>query len=99
MYGIPQRGGKIWNRDDWFPIEGESKWPYALRMMTEGHTVLDAFLTCACAQVSSGDAGRMGGMHGLGAGAGRGNGMHMCVRSGMRGGGEWMDRMEGHTDA
>lgn len=48
---VPQRGGKVFNRDDWSHMPTESWRDYAKRLCTEGHTVPDAFLTCACAQV------------------------------------------------
>ena len=48
---MPQRGGRLINRDDWLPMRGEGKKHYALRLMREGHTMPDAFMTCACAQI------------------------------------------------
>ncbi|GAX84439.1 hypothetical protein CEUSTIGMA_g11859.t1 [Chlamydomonas eustigma] len=48
---VPQRGGKFFNKDDWFPMEGEPILGYFKRLMFEGHTVIDAFMICACAQV------------------------------------------------
>ncbi len=48
---MPQRGGKVFNRDDWLPMEGEGAKGYSLRLALEGHTVPDAFMICACAQV------------------------------------------------
>lgn len=50
-FNIPRRGGKIFNRDDALMMPGESLKSYVWRMCTEGHTVADAFMTCACAQV------------------------------------------------
>lgn len=50
-FSVPQRGGRMINRDDWLPMRGEGKQHYALRLMREGHTMPDAFMTCACAQI------------------------------------------------
>lgn len=48
---IPRRGGKLLNKEDWTPMPKEGVWAYLLRICVEGHTVPDAFMTCACAQV------------------------------------------------
>lgn len=48
---IPRRGGKLINKLDWTPLPGEDKRSFITRLLTEGHTVPDAFMTCACAQV------------------------------------------------
>lgn len=48
---IPRRGGKLVNAADWVPLPAEDRKDYLRRLMTEGHTVPDAFMTMACAQV------------------------------------------------
>ena len=48
---IPRRGGKLINTADWTPLPAEDTKSYMFRLLTEGHTVLDAFMTSADAQV------------------------------------------------
>ena len=35
----------------WSPASGESRWHFLKRVTTEGHTVVDAFLTVSAAQI------------------------------------------------